>query len=405
MINILIIDDTPEKSKKISEVIRKNSEVYEVDIKFAQDIITAKQNLRERKYDIVFLDIQIPNRVDQETKINGGIELLDEIFNNNRYILPQYIIGITAYDDCFDSHKERFLSIIKYEVDSYNWENDVKRCISYVLLSKRVSNRQDDLSFTYDLAIICALDDPELKAILNLPASWTSILDTNDNTIYYTTTFKAENREINVIAAAADQMGLTASAVLSMKMINRFRPHYLAMTGIAAGVRGEVNIGDILVADPSWDYGNGKIKIENEKSVFYPDPLQIRLNVDIKAKLKLLNNNTNLLKNIKYNYSLQRPDNDIKICIGAVGSGSAVLADKNVIDSIKEHARKIVGIDMETFAVMYAAEYCSKPRPIAFSLKSVCDFADSNKNDSYQQYSSYLSAQILYYLATTQLEY
>ena len=51
---------------------------------------------------------------------------------------------------------------------------------------------------------------------------------------------------------------------------------------------------------------------------------------------------------------------------------------------------------METYGVLYAANHCTKPRPIAFSIKSVCDFADSKKNDNYQNYAAHTSANVLY---------
>jgi nucleoside phosphorylase len=36
-------------------------------------------------------------------------------------------------------------------------------------------------------------------------------------------------------------------------MIEASRPELLVMTGIAAGVRNSCEIGDVIVADPSWD--------------------------------------------------------------------------------------------------------------------------------------------------------
>jgi hypothetical protein len=38
---------------------------------------------------------------------------------------------------------------------------------------------------------------------------------------------------------------------------------------------------------------------------------------------------------------------------------------------------------------------CLRTKPIVFGLKSVCDFADHLKNDKYQKYCSYMSAQVL----------
>jgi nucleoside phosphorylase len=64
---------------------------------------------------------------------------------------------------------------------------------------------------------------------------------------------------VKVVAASA-------AGVLSMKMIEYFRPKYLAMTGILAGMRGGSEPGDIVAADPSWDYGSGKRARQDGKS-------------------------------------------------------------------------------------------------------------------------------------------
>ena len=53
-------------------------------------------------------------------------------------------------------------------------------------------------------------------------------------------------------------MGMTAAGVLTMKMISNFKPKYVIMVGIAAGIahKNEVDqiYGDVVVPDIVWDY-------------------------------------------------------------------------------------------------------------------------------------------------------
>ena len=65
-----------------------------------------------------------------------------------------------------------------------------------------------------------------------------------------------------------------------------------------------------------------------------------------------------------------------------------MVQDFTVIDEIKKHSRKLIGLDMETYAVFFAGENCSKPRPSVFAVKSVSDFADESKRDDFQEYAS-----------------
>ena len=186
-------------------------------------------------------------------------------------------------------------------------------------------------------------------------------------------------------------------------MVHYFRPRWLCMCGIAAGVRGKVNLGDILAADPSWDWGSGKQDIRDGKSHFSPSPNQIPIETGIRAKLKRYSRDAALLATIRAGWPATKPDSALRLHVEPVASGAAVLADRAYVDFINEQQRKFVGVEMELYGMYVAGENCSKPRPATFALKSVCDFADEKKCDEYQAYAAYTSARFLYEFATREL--
>ena len=53
-------------------------------------------------------------------------------------------------------------------------------------------------------------------------------------------------------------------------------------------------------------------------------------------------------------------------------------------------------IEMEIYGMMLAAESLPDPQPISIAFKSVCDYADPNKNDKWQKYAAYTSATFVY---------
>jgi len=73
----------------------------------------------------------------------------------------------------------------------------------------------------YDIAIICALHEKELDNVLGTGQKpWQPRHIEGDPTTYYETTYPRENRRpLRVVAGAAPQMGMPASAVLTTKMI------------------------------------------------------------------------------------------------------------------------------------------------------------------------------------------
>jgi nucleoside phosphorylase len=262
--------------------------------------------------------------------------------------------------------------------------------------------------FKYDIAIITAVE-VEFKSVYNLRGvDWKQNRDISEDTTttYYEGVFKTETKELKVILAQAPQMGMPAAAVLSTKLINNFCPKYLAMVGIAAGVRDEIDLGDILVAEQCWDYGSGKYEFDKDKKIttFYPDPKSIPIHQTVRAMFQRVQNKFNAIIEDGWQDSNSKPKTRLKTIIGPLASGAAVLADEgNYITQIKTHSRKLKGIDMETYGVYYAAANCSEPMPKVFSIKAICDFADSEKKDSYQSYAAYVSANFLYNFALDEL--
>jgi nucleoside phosphorylase len=198
-------------------------------------------------------------------------------------------------------------------------------------------------------------------------------------------------------------MSSTAAAILSMKMIAAFKPRYLAMVGITAGIPGKTKMGDIIAADPSWDWGCGKFSIVKKKFIFMPSPHQLPLDIGIRNKLKQFALDKVSLLKIKDDWPADKPDHELSLLVGPLASGAAVLADGITVATVKQQHRDLLGIEMETYGVFAAAEEAMSPRPSVFSLKSVVDFADGKKSDLYQKYAAFASAQALRYFVENYL--
>ena len=55
--------------------------------------------------------------------------------------------------------------------------------------------------------------------------------------------------------------------------------------------------------------------------------------------------------------------------------------------------RETIGLDMEAYGVVYAAQNATAPRPKALVIKSVCDYANNEKSDQYQKFAAYTSCE------------
>ncbi|MCA3262673.1 MAG: histidine kinase [Telmatospirillum sp.] len=336
------------------------------------------------------------------------MELLREVTEREGYIRPHHIIGITEFDESFATVRGKFVehlwALIRYDRTAEEWQHQLHNKIRYIIEYKRAARFTDGKSYDCDLAILTALDTVELSAVRALPAKWEQIEVPHDATTYMKGQFVENDRRLSVIAASAPRMGMAAAAVLTSKVIYSFRPRYVCMVGILAGIPNQANFGDILIPDPSWDWGSGKIEIANGVERFLPAPHQIALNVELREKLKRYSRDETIFARIKMDWNGKKPDTSLRLKIGPVASGAAVLSATDTVAGIRDQQnRKMIGLEMEAYGVMSAGEYASEPRPKIFCAKSVCDFADETKSDDYQAYAAHTSAQFLYRFALDEL--
>jgi nucleoside phosphorylase len=269
-------------------------------------------------------------------------------------------------------------------------------------------------SRTFDIAIITAIyqEYEQVKKLIEKGVN--SNIKDPSRTLYYQGEFTLSNsKTVKVLLICANQMGMTAAACLASKVIYRFNPILIAMCGIAAGISG--NIGDIMIPDIVWDYGSGKNTLEiiknadgtkttTEKFVPYRFPITIRQD--------LISQAIRLSKESTINADIYNKSNEITFAkkssvleahVGPFVSGSAVIANDKVLEQIKSQDGKLIGFDMEAFAIAYAASVSDlTPQPISIIVKSISDFGNMKKKhpdkNKHQEYAAFTSAAYLHYL-------
>jgi nucleoside phosphorylase len=289
-------------------------------------------------------------------------------------------------------------SVILYERSSEQWLEQLRAKVRHINAAIHVNHTEDGQS--YDLCVLTALHEPELDAILQLNWGWSALPQSFDPTLYYVGKYSTfEGATKTVIAARAPTMGMPAAAILAAKMAMRFKPRCLVMTGICAGDRKEVQLGDVIVANPSWDYGNGKHSVENGEKRFSPAPLQVAVSTRIRSVVERLQGEQSKLEAVRASFQGQTPKTALSLYIGPLASGAAVLADADKFEEVKQHQRKLLGVDMEAYAVMAAASEMPFPQPEVLVLKGVSDFANAAKDDRFRHYAAYTSSRVLSLLA------
>lgn len=399
---ILILDDSVSKIQNIFRVLMEVNGINNEDIHYCSDVMTAKSFLKSDKFDLLILDLNMPEKMTSDANEMSGFDLVEEMIQTNKFKTPNYVCVLTEFDNLKESYVCKKLDYIfpvtKYSSTSREWEERLKSKVKYIL---KVESEKRCSQNNFDVAVITAVAI-ETQAVKREFGTWTPFNIPNDPTIYYKTILRHNEKEISIVSAEQSNMGMVEASILSTKIIMNFHPQYLIMPGIAAGIR-KNHYGDIMFPNAVYDYSSGKFSSnEDDKIEFEPDPKFCTLSQDIIEKSK--QNFSEILDKIKGNFTGEKPSDSLSlIADGPLACGSAVIANKLVVDGmVKTHVRKVIGLDMESYGVFRACEILdSNCKPIC--IKSICDFADKGKNDQYQSYAAYTSAAFTKYFIENQL--
>lgn len=243
-----------------------------------------------------------------------------------------------------------------------------------------------------DVALI-TVTTTEFNAVMHFH-DWKAKTFSNDEQIYDVATFKRDDKEYNIVHAKIGEMGMTSASTITMKVIHNFRPRYVIMVGICAGIAKNLNedqmYGDVIVPDVVWNYSAGKFVAPERASItfgnigFLPRSSSETIPEEIIPYLKT---------------AIESKENPCHAYIGPMACGSTVVASEELLEKqIYSQYAHTAGLDMESYAVVYACNHSDDPKPIPLICKSVCDFANKQKNDKYQRFAAYSSCEFAKFL-------
>lgn len=406
MIRILVVDDNTERQSSIVRVIKNAIGGIEgVEIKTASYVIDVKNILSKTTIDIMILDICLPLRPGDNLQRDAGIKLLNDINGSTRYTYPRYVIALSEHEELtkeFSLDAGIIHTSIYYNAMSNEWNIRLSESIkaSVSIMKNNIVKR----SYDYDIAVICALAE-ELEFVRHGLTNVEEFDLPDDDYIFFKGYYENQNKKIRVVVTQSTHMGMVPASTLATRLIYNFAPRYIVMTGIAAGIKGKVNMGDAIVAEYVWDYGAGKEAIDGEEAIHKNTIQQVQLDTQISNMVRRLSADTKGLAEIKKQFQGIKPDYELRLHMGAVATGASVIANPEKVKLIQEQIRDVIAIEMEIFGVYYAARWAVSPQPKYIAIKSICDFADQKKDDDFHRYASFTSAKIFEKLAKEYFTY
>ncbi|MEK5763113.1 hypothetical protein [Acinetobacter junii] len=394
---MLIVDNEPRRYRRLREELISIDGIVSSDLVIVSNIEEAIENANQIEFDLILLDILIPYSIVDEDDKQNCIDFL-EFLHNTCSNKPKRIIGITSDSTLIDEMKDIFSKnawiVLSYSDSNDEWLEKILACVKYTL---KISPRIENTNESVDILIICALQAEELSEILALPWNWeknTTLIDENIFISYGS--IELDGKIYKVAATHALRMGMVATSILCSRLIPLLCPKVVAMTGICGGNKEEVDLGDVIVAEASWNYQSGKVQKNKDTGEikFKISPHHLNITNTINSFFVNISRKSDLLNKLKYKNSNQEEVTP-QIKIGSIVSGASVIADDETILAIQDKQdRKVCGIEMEIYG-FYEACTSAYYVPAYFALKGVSDFADSEKNENLQKIASRNSAVVL----------
>ncbi len=249
----------------------------------------------------------------------------------------------------------------------------------------------------FDICIVCALPE-EARAFLGVVqqqcegAIEEGISPRYQYSYRFATLKNNKDELLNLHVSWLPRYGPQEMTLHLSRVLEECQPRIAIMTGICAGDAQHVQLGDLIVAERTFTYDNGKFTLdEHSRSVHLHDTMTYQLDANILQFLGLFDDWKPLVARLKRppSHPERRKRRKIACHIKAMASGSAVRTD-NPFEDVRVPVRGTVAIDMEGAA--FGLVMSHHPLTRWLIVKGVCDYADKVKSDAYHDYAARASA-------------
>lgn len=98
---ILVVDDNYSKVELVGQVIKDN---LDCEIEYSNTTNEALKKIRDSAYDLVVVDMNLPQIIGDSPSLGNGTELIENIFRNNKVNKPFCVIGATSHSSAYQEN-------------------------------------------------------------------------------------------------------------------------------------------------------------------------------------------------------------------------------------------------------------------------------------------------------------
>jgi nucleoside phosphorylase len=201
-----------------------------------------------------------------------------------------------------------------------------------------------------------------------------------------------------LVGAVSQGMGQLNAAALVMDVVSKYKPKTIILVGIAGGMDKSIGLGDVVISNQIVDYELGKVTPEGLDTRWSVYPVD-----------STLSNKAQSYRSSSWVDYIRTPrpatgntEKEPSSHIGLYLSGNKVIASEKAAGVLRSFWKRAAAIEMEAAGIAAILRQTKNP-PGFLVIKSICDYADSKKNDEWQMYSADAAASFAYSFVIDQL--
>jgi nucleoside phosphorylase len=380
---ILLLEDDLNKKKSVEETLFSVDQ--EINVEYVDNFVDFLKLVERNVYDLIIADLVVLRSPQEREPVDMTSQIIDATRDHSNHNFRTPVIALTRFDskaeDSFKDLNSKDITVITFDESNEKW----KESLAYKVSSCTPAPE-------YDVVIVCALKkEADAFASAGFSVGETKVVSG-------LLCRRLQIRTYNCVIVTAPRMGLVSCAVTTTRAIELFKPKLVCMSGICGGVEGKSKIYDVVIPETCHQNDAGKW----ENGVLKPEVYSVPLDHAFGLKLDHLVSHKSFSDLIAQGVKVQKselPEKseelDFDVFLAPASSGSAVLADAEIVQSISGQQRKLSAFEMESFA-LYEAARLSPSKPLYFSAKAVVDDGSSTKGDVYHRVACVLSAKVVY---------
>lgn len=253
-----------------------------------------------------------------------------------------------------------------------------------VEVKKTTVSTDKDLFAPIDVGIITIIPNVELSALLrtfNIDKT-TEPMQIGDGS-YWFTNVKSGDFTLRIAITASGKQGNENAKTVTRNLISNFQPKNVLLVGIAAGVKGKVTMGDVVIADSIIYYEPSKMSLEGRE----PRYQMMNTSEDLLEKVRLFASQAIDCGWHKIFYMAQAmldPNEDPpkllrpKSYIGSIASGEKIFADGSLEKMQQSLHGNIRAGETEGWGFARAAHEAKVPWLV---IRGISDLGDTETKD------------------------